>query len=121
MFSEKEYIKAIGIISCYLNCDEMSTEEFNDSIVVINDLINEYFEIIEEKERLEKALDKACRLLDEMTEEDSLLCPSEYLGICHCMTTDNGYECCGDVDFGWKDAILEKVKQIDNGEEYDNR
>lgn len=49
MFSEKEYIKAIGIISCYLNCDEMSTEEFNDSIVVINDLINEYFEIIEEK------------------------------------------------------------------------
>lgn len=60
MFSEKEYIKAIGIISCYLNCDEMSTEEFNDSIVVINDLINEYFEIIEEKERLEKALDKAC-------------------------------------------------------------
>lgn len=65
MFSEKEYIKAIGIISCYLNCDEMSTEEFNDSIVVINDLINEYFEIIEEKERLEKALDKACEELNE--------------------------------------------------------
>ena len=64
MFSEKEYIKAIGIISCYLNCDEMSTEEFNDSIVVINDLINEYFEIIEEKERLEKALDKACTRLE---------------------------------------------------------
>ena len=66
MFSEKEYIKAIGIISCYLNCDEMSTEEFNDSIVVINDLINEYFEIIEEKERLEKALDKACEELEEL-------------------------------------------------------
>ena len=64
MFSEKEYIKAIGIISCYLNCDEMSTEEFNDSIVVINDLINEYFEIIEEKERLEKSLDKACKRLE---------------------------------------------------------
>ena len=66
MFSEKEYIKAIGIISCYLNCDEMSTEEFNDSIVVINDLINEYFEIIEEKERLEKALDKACEELEDL-------------------------------------------------------
>lgn len=67
MFSEKEYIKAIGIISCYLNCDEMSTEEFNDSIVVINDLINEYFEIIEEKERLEKALDKACEELENLS------------------------------------------------------
>lgn len=67
MFSEKEYIKAIGIISCYLNCDEMSTEEFNDSIVVINDLINEYFEIIEEKERLEKALDKACEELENFS------------------------------------------------------
>lgn len=66
MFSEKEYIKAIGIISCYLNCDEMSTEEFNDSIVVINDLINEYFEIIEEKEQLEKALDKACEELEDL-------------------------------------------------------
>lgn len=44
----------------------MSTEEFNDSIVVINDLINEYFEIIEEKERLEKALDKACEELEEL-------------------------------------------------------
>ena len=70
MFSEKEYIKAIGIISCYLNCDEMSTEEFNDSIVVINDLINEYFEIIEEKERLEKALDKACELIIEAVSQD---------------------------------------------------
>ena len=70
MFSEKEYIKAIGIISCYLNCDEMSTEEFNDSIVVINDLINEYFEIIEEKERLEKALNKACKLIIEAVSQD---------------------------------------------------
>lgn len=66
MFSEKEYIKAIGIISCYLNCDEMSTEEFNDSIVVINDLINEYLEIIEEKERLEKELDKAFDVIAEL-------------------------------------------------------
>lgn len=70
MFSEKEYIKAIGIISCYLNCDEMSTEEFNDSIVVINDLINEYFEIIEEKERLEKALYKACEFIKEAVSQD---------------------------------------------------
>lgn len=75
MFSEKEYIKAIGIISCYLNCDEMSTEEFNDSIVVINDLINEYFEIIEEKERLEKALDKACKRLESF--DATSYCPPE--------------------------------------------
>ena len=74
MFSEKEYIKAIGIISCYLNCDEMSTEEFNDSIVVINDLINEYFEIIEEKERLEKALDKACEQLEQLDYSHSYEC-----------------------------------------------
>lgn len=106
MFSEKEYIKAIGIISCYLNCDEMSTEEFNDSIVVINDLINEYFEIIEEKERLEKALDKACELLESLTEDGLILCPCEYLGICHCVSTESGYECNGDVDYKWKDALM---------------
>lgn len=80
MFSEKEYIKAIGIISCYLNCDEMSTEEFNDSIVVINDLINEYFEIIEEKERLEKELDKACDVIVELNDCTNL--SSEKYGHC---------------------------------------
>ena len=90
MFSEKEYIKAIGIISCYLNCDEMSTEEFNDSIVVINDLINEYFEIIEEKERLEKELDKACEELENFS---------------YC-TTDPGFELMSFDE--WKEWCLKR-------------
>lgn len=86
--------------------------KYNDSrlidfhLVTFEQLIEEYFEIIKEKERLEKALNKACELLEEQTEEGNLLCPCEYLGICHCMSTENGYECNGDNDYKWKEALM---------------
>lgn len=49
--TKEECEKARDIICDYLNCDEVSTEEFNNSIVVFNNLINEHFGIIKEKER----------------------------------------------------------------------
>lgn len=55
---------------------------------------------------LEKALDKACELLESSTEAGLILCPCEYLGICHCESTESGYECNGDVDYKWKDALM---------------
>ena len=55
---------------------------------------------------LEKALDKACELLESSTEDGLILCPCEYLGICHCESTESGYECNGDVDYKWKDALM---------------
>ena len=57
-------------------------------------------------DELEKALDKACELLESLTEDGQILCPCEYLGICHCESTESGYECNGDVDYKWKDALL---------------
>ena len=52
------------------------------------------------------ALDKACELLESATEYGQLPCPCEYLGICHCVNTESGYECSGDVDYKWKDALM---------------
>ena len=57
-------------------------------------------------DELEKALDKACELLESATEYGQLLCPCEYLGICHCESTEIGYECNGDADYKWKDALM---------------
>ena len=57
-------------------------------------------------DELEKALDKACELLESATEYGQLPCPCEYLGICHCESTENGYECDGYDDYKWKDALL---------------
>ena len=57
-------------------------------------------------DELEKALDKTCELLESLTEDGQILCPCEYLGICHCESTESGYECNGDVDYKWKDALL---------------
>ena len=57
-------------------------------------------------EKLDQALDKACELLESATEDEQLLCPCEYLGICHCENTESGYECSGDVDYKWKDALM---------------
>lgn len=67
------------------------------------------YELEKKIERLEKSLDKACELLEEQTEEGNLLCPCEYLGICHYMSTENGYECNGDNDYKWKEALMNDV------------
>ena len=48
MLTKEECVKARDIIHNHVNFDEMSTEEFNDSIVVFNNLINEHFELVEE-------------------------------------------------------------------------
>lgn len=70
-------------------------------------LIHTYARKLEEYcDELEKALDKACELLDSLTEDGLILCPCEYLGICHCVSTESGYECNGDVDYKWKDALM---------------
>lgn len=47
MLTREECIKARDIINANVNCDEMSTEEFNKSLVVFNNLINEYFELVD--------------------------------------------------------------------------
>ena len=70
MLTREECVRARDIINNYLNCDEMTTKEFNDSTVVFNNLINEHFEITKEKECLEKALDKACELIKEAVSKD---------------------------------------------------
>lgn len=70
-------------------------------------LIHTYARKLEEYcDELEKALDKACELLESLTEDGLILCPCEYLGICHCVSTESGYECNGDVDYKWKDALM---------------
>lgn len=63
--------------------------------------------------QLEKALDKACELLESLTEDGQILCPCEYLGICHCESTESGYECDGDVDYKWRYALLKEVKEYE--------
>ena len=78
-------------------CDEL------EAIVSKGDCITHYEKEIE---KLEKALDKACELLESATEDGQILCPCEYLGICHCESTESGYECYGDVDYKWKDALM---------------
>ena len=65
--TKEECVKARDIIHIHVNCDEMTTEEFNNSMVVYNILINEHFKIVKEKERLEKALDKACEELENLS------------------------------------------------------
>lgn len=77
-------------------------EEYNEVYYYVIDL-QKYCD------ELEKALDKACELLEEQTEEGNLLCPCEYLGICHCMSTENGYECNGDNDYKWKEVLMKDV------------
>lgn len=64
------------------------------------------FNVTQYAEKLDQALDKACELLESATEDEQLLCPFEYLGICHCENTESGYECSGDVDYKWKDALM---------------
>ena len=78
-------------------CDEL------EAIVSKGDCITHYEKKIE---TLEKALDKACELLESATEDGLILCPCEYLDICHCESTESGYECNGDVDYKWKDALI---------------
>ena len=91
-----ELIKELENFSNYDYGDELSIEECH----IIADYIKS----------LEKSLDKACELLEEQTEEGDLLCPCEYLGICRCMSTENGYECDGDNDYKWKEALMKDVE-----------
>lgn len=67
MLTKEECIRAKDIIFRYINADEMLTDEFNDSVVIYNELIKEHFEIIKEKKCLEKALDKACEELENLS------------------------------------------------------
>lgn len=60
--------------------------------------------------KYKKAFHEACKILDDMTGDGSLLCPLEYLGRCACITTENGFECPDDTNANWEFALLEKVK-----------
>ena len=85
-----------------------------DELIKYLDIAQHNYEVVNERlfnitqyaEKLGQALDKACELLESATEDGQLLCPCEYLGICHCNNTESGYECSGDVDYKWKDALM---------------
>lgn len=42
--TKEECLKARDIIFSYINADEMSVDEFNDSVVIFNELIKEHFD-----------------------------------------------------------------------------
>lgn len=82
-------------------------EKYCDELEKISSTLSKSFsESMFKIYQLNKALDKACELLESATEDGLILCPCEYLGICHCESTESGYECNGDVDYKWKDALM---------------
>ena len=111
---ELEYAENCTLIHTYAR----KLEEYCDYLEECNNVLCEDMENLRESldyelqvktekiERLEKALDKACKLLESATEDGLILCPCEYLGICYCESTESGYECNGDADYKWKDALM---------------
>lgn len=57
----------LSVIRELLNINGLLTNTYDKSMVTFASLINEYFEIAKEKECLEKALDKACEELENLS------------------------------------------------------
>ena len=57
----------LSVIRELLNINGLLTNTYDKSMVTFASLINEHFEIAKEKECLEKALDKACEELENLS------------------------------------------------------
>ena len=66
---EKSYAN-LSVIRELLNINGLLTNTYDKSMVTFARLINEHFEIIKEKEAVEKELDKACELIKEAVSQD---------------------------------------------------
>lgn len=78
MLSKEECVNARDIIHNHVNCDEMTTEEFNDSIVVFNNLIKEHFELVKDFMQLDKDFEQLEKSYDNLYDKFHNLKPLKF-------------------------------------------